>query len=268
MSQIDLRKPDARLARLLSDLPRHRRRGIARIFVQDPDNAVGLLDGSWCFSVARIDLDRVAGARQGSDGRYHLTPGQGPICDEGRKSRRHQQGLHWWTDGQLIRIQAPPGSDGSGRHARVVTWTVELDGPLLDPAKIPDNLRCPLDRSYWPGYIGGTSPIARVRHQLVRELGALCTICRQAYPVVVDHDHETGFVRGYLCRWCNSKVEFCTHVSGCSFGDYLDDPPASGLQVRHPQHRRRAHATDAQVARLLAEPSWVALPKRPPRERT
>lgn len=261
MSHIDLRQPEARLARYLSDLPEHRRRGVAQILVREPAMAPRLLDGRSCYSIARIDLDRVAGARQGSDGRYHLTSGQDPICDRGRKSRRHRQETHWWTDGQLIRIQAPPDGDPSGHRERTITWTVDLEGPLLDPAKIPDTLRCPLDRTYWPGYTEGASPIARVRNQLVQELGALCTICRQAYPVVIDHDHETGYVRGYLCRWCNSKVEFCTHTSGCAFSDYLDEPPASRLQIQHPQHRPRPPAAD-QVAQMLADPSSVALAKR------
>lgn len=264
MSRIDLRRPEGRLARFLSDLPEHRRPGIARILVREPALAPRLLDGTSCFSVARIDLDRVAGARQGSDGRFHLTSGQDPICDEGRKSRRHRQGLHWWTDGRRISIQAPPGGDRSGHGARVVSWTVDLEGPLLDPAEIPDNLRCPLDRSFWPGHIGGTSPIARVREQLVRELGGRCAICQQAYPVVVDHDHESGLVRGYLCRWCNTAVEHCVHISGCAFGEYLDDPPAGSLGARHPHHRKRSRVTDDQVAQLLTQPTSVDLRREPP----
>ena len=259
MTRIDLRQPEARLARFLSDLPEHRRPGIARALAREPSLAPRLLRGTSCGSVTPIDLDRVAGARHGSDGRYHLSSGQDPICDRGRKSHRHREDLHWWTDGQRIRLQAPPGSDRGRYEGRVIRWTVDLEGPLLDPAEIPDNLRCPLDRVYWPGYIRGTSPIALVRGRLVRELGDLCTICQQAYPVFVDHDHETGYVRGYLCRWCNSKVELCAHISGCAFGDYLDDPPARNLRIRHPHHRKRSRATDDQVAHLLTRPASVDL---------
>lgn len=41
------------------------------------------------------------------------------------------------------------------------------------------------------------------------EQGSLCAICRQATPgknLSVDHDHDTGFVRGLLCQPCNFAI--------------------------------------------------------------
>lgn len=37
--------------------------------------------------------------------------------------------------------------------------------------------------------------------------GNLCAICG-AFPkqLVIDHNHETGAIRGLLCQWCNSRV--------------------------------------------------------------
>lgn len=36
--------------------------------------------------------------------------------------------------------------------------------------------------------------------------GGLCAICAgmEGRDLVVDHDHETGYIRGLLCRSCNT----------------------------------------------------------------
>lgn len=52
---------------------------------------------------------------------------------------------------------------------------------------------------------------------IFRHQGEHCAICNRARGVAkrlsVDHDHETGFVRGLLCGTCNSML-----------GDARDDP--------------------------------------------
>lgn len=32
-----------------------------------------------------------------------------------------------------------------------------------------------------------------------------CGICGYLYDLVLDHDHDTGLLRGYLCRSCNRR---------------------------------------------------------------
>lgn len=42
---------------------------------------------------------------------------------------------------------------------------------------------------------------------LQRYMG-LCWICRENPADCVDHDHETGAVRGVLCRVCNMVLHY------------------------------------------------------------
>lgn len=48
--------------------------------------------------------------------------------------------------------------------------------------------------------------------RLLAEQGGVCAICRQeqrekrSHPLVVDHSHEDGAVRGLLCHPCNRAI--------------------------------------------------------------
>lgn len=42
--------------------------------------------------------------------------------------------------------------------------------------------------------------------EMVAAQGDVCPICRIRRPVAVDHDHQTGEIRGILCNGCNTSI--------------------------------------------------------------
>jgi len=63
--------------------------------------------------------------------------------------------------------------------------------------------------------------------------GGVCAICRVATGKVkrlaVDHDHDTGEVRGLLCGPCNQMLGRLGQGSLVRALEYLHDPPARAL---------------------------------------
>lgn len=59
-----------------------------------------------------------------------------------------------------------------------------------------------------------------------------CAICKSrptSQRLAVDHDHDTGMVRGLLCTWCNHKTLGGARDSAAVLQaalDYLNNPPA------------------------------------------
>lgn len=62
--------------------------------------------------------------------------------------------------------------------------------------------------------------------------GGVCWICRRATGrtrrLAVDHDHKTGYVRGLLCKPCNSVLAHIRddYDTAWRISSYLFDPPA------------------------------------------
>jgi hypothetical protein len=68
-------------------------------------------------------------------------------------------------------------------------------------------------------------------HEWQHEYG--CAICGGIGPLVTDHNHETGLVRGNLCHACNIKEG--KGYSTPPFEKYRERPPAAilGVSVRY-----------------------------------
>jgi NADH pyrophosphatase NudC (nudix superfamily) len=47
--------------------------------------------------------------------------------------------------------------------------------------------------------------------KLVTVTGGWCMVCRDCHASVVEHCHDTGRVRGLVCRWCNNRL---AHTEG------------------------------------------------------
>jgi Recombination endonuclease VII len=63
---------------------------------------------------------------------------------------------------------------------------------------------------------------------LLRVQNEKCAICRKPGDLVIDHDHETGAVRGLLCARCNSGLGFFADAPDrlANAIVYLRRPPA------------------------------------------
>lgn len=64
-------------------------------------------------------------------------------------------------------------------------------------------------------------------YEMYEEQQGLCGICGEAKSLVVDHDHDTGDVRGLICQNCNLGIGQLKDslVLLCQSIKYLLNPP-------------------------------------------
>lgn len=115
------------------------------------------------------------------------------------------------------------------------------------PAECPTKESARQETFSYAERLGCTPEQAQVLWDLERAAGVMsdddvlarwhdgrCAICGRASDLVCDHDHQTGLVRGWLCRSCNAR-EGANRQPGTIFARYRECHPAAilGLTVRY-----------------------------------
>ncbi|MFE7070448.1 endonuclease domain-containing protein [Streptomyces sp. NPDC057620] len=179
----------------------------------------------------------------GDDGRFHLERAGRILCGgtEAAGAWSHEQHCGWierdrgpeeWTGSRL------DDPDTIVSNSLVAAWTIRRTGPGVDPGTVDRPNRCAAGRyallHMWPPRPARTAFIRRLRAALVDALGPDCHLCGRYPGAMVDHDHQTGEVRGLLCAFCNRGLDECPHLTDCPKGDYLLTPPAAALRLLYP----------------------------------
>lgn len=96
-------------------------------------------------------------------------------------------------------------NDGFGPHCKIC----KVESQKIRRAKNPEKYKL-IDKKIQLKLKFGIS--IEQKHQMLVEQGSCCAICKisitqylqnQRYDFAVDHDHETGRIRGLLCTNCN-----------------------------------------------------------------
>jgi hypothetical protein len=199
----------------------------------------------------------VTEAVRGDDGCFHLVADGKPLCSgggwlagRGRAGWEHRQPCSWWQTDAGPADRYEPGAQ---LVDVVVSWAVAAVGPAVDPQTVAAGERCAGGGHYWPPTPARTASIRRLRQALVDELGAVCHLCGALPGRMVDHDYESGLVRGLLCAFCNRVVEECPHIDECPRAQYMAVPPAAHLALMYPasQQWRPSEATRRKKIALL-----------------
>jgi hypothetical protein len=108
-----------------------------------------------------------------------------------------------------------------------------------------------------------TKDLQEVRKKLLNEQNGCCAICKRSFSLTlnargtalvacVDHDHQTGYVRGVLCAGCNGlegKLRGLQRRAGLSQIDLADWAAALADYLRQEQTNliHPAHGTNTRI---------------------
>jgi hypothetical protein len=229
----------------IDDLPRRRRLALLWRHALEYDDLDDLIHGlnqrivdasgracdlQWGEAVA--STGSTWSAVLGDDQRYHLAIDGTPRCLHPYKGnrRRVETLLHKARD----RGSVPTGAvNVKPTPRKTYTWEVTLTATAVDPSTVAHRNRCltSASRPHWPPHVDLTTIAGRQRHQLLTTYGPACHACGRRVATQTDHDHFTGVIRGMLCNFCNTMIDRCLHLTGCRWADYLNNPPATPLQM-------------------------------------
>lgn len=211
----------------MAELPAGRRRRL--LLAADVRGGCDVWDHQRCAPPVRAQL--------ADDGRFHLI-GDSTWFDcashaQPGDSLRHDYATFEWDRWRTPPRFAPPTEAERKRgpsFTRILRW---LELTRSDVSLVPRSQRCPRAAEHWPGYTGTgqRDPHAQTRRLLVRHRGVMCHSCGLRRACVIDHDHDTGLVRGYVCLHCNAQMDRCLHLTGCAWADYLNNPPALPMRL-------------------------------------
>ncbi|QTI42331.1 hypothetical protein JYK04_00088 [Streptomyces nojiriensis] len=208
----------------------------------------------------------------GNDGRYHLVRGGHMLCAAAPTTDgwEHHGYCSWIDRGTGPEDFSDRGTvlEEGAWHSLHHVWNVRTLGPEQAPAEVEPRQRCEggdyTAAASWPPSPARTRSIRLLREALVAALGPDCQVCGLYPGAMVDHDHETGYVRGLLCRFCNRTLEECPHVTDCPNADYMGNPPAAALALVYPagQEWRTKESTRQRKIMMLGFDPFEGLPLR------